>query len=171
MQMDTDSLYMALSKDSMEAVLHDDKKAEFELLRPSWFPRNVLPEDIPFDPEVHGIEHPGFNKRKPGLFKIDWSGEEMVGLCSKTYLRYSAAADQEEERENLAKRTLLEEEFEREDREFNDVFDLHDPDEEIVEPPPLPRVPEPLNGHKMSCKGIQKKRNKDRLTFETYVDV
>ena len=94
----------------------------------------------------------------------------MVALCSKTYLRYSAAADRKECK-NLAQRTLLDEALEREDHEFDDVFDLHHPDEEIVEPPPLPQVPEPLNGHKMSCKGIQKKHNKDRLTFETYVDV
>ena len=34
-QMDTDSLYMALSKDSLEVVFRDDKKAEFESVRPS----------------------------------------------------------------------------------------------------------------------------------------
>ena len=95
-QMDTDSLYKALSKDSLEAILRDEKKAEFESVRPSWFPQNVSPEHIPFEPEVHWIEHPGFHKRKPGLFKIEWSGEAMVALCSKTYLGYSAAADREE---------------------------------------------------------------------------
>ena len=26
-----------------------------------------------------------FDKRTPGLFKIEWEGEGMVGLCSKTY--------------------------------------------------------------------------------------
>ena len=100
---------------------------------------------------------------------MEWSGEAMVAFCSKTYLGYSAAADREE-CENLVQRTLLDEALECEDREFNDVYDLHDPDEEIVKLPLLPRVPEPLNGHKMSCNGIQKKRNKDPLTFEMYVE-
>ena len=81
----------------------------------------------------------------------------MVALCSKTYLGYSLAAKREE-RENLAQQTRLNEALECEDHDFDDVFDLHDPDnEEIVEPPPLPLVPQPREVHKMSCKGLQKK--------------
>ena len=79
----------------------------------------------------------------------------------QTYLGYSAVATDCKECKNLAQRTLLEEALEREDHEVDDVFYLHDPDEEIVEPPPLPQVPVPLHGHKMFCKGIQKKCNKD----------
>ena len=96
----------------------------------------------------------------------------MVALCSKTYLGYSLAAEREE-RENLATQTRLNEALEHEDHEGDDVFHLHNPDndEEIVEPPPLPLVPQPLEAHKMSCKGLQKKPNKDRLTFDAYVDV
>ena len=113
-------------------------------MRPLWFPRNVLSEDMPFDHEVPEIEHLGFDKRKPSVFKIEWLCKAMVELGSKTYLRYPAAADREEH-ENLAQRTLLDEALEHEDHEFDDVFDLHDPDEEIVKPPPLPRVPQPLH--------------------------
>ena len=50
-------------------------------------------------------------------------------------------------------------------------FDCHDPEAKKVVSPPLPEVPEAVCKHKISCKGIQKKRNKDRLTFEHYVDV
>ena len=88
---------------------------------------------------------------------LPWTGDAMVVLCSKTYLGYSLAAEREE-RENLAQETRLNEALDSEDHEFDDVFDLHDPDEEeIVEPPPLPLVPQPREAHKMSCKGLQKK--------------
>ena len=26
-----------------------------------------------------------FDQRTPGLFKVEWKGDDMVGLCSKTY--------------------------------------------------------------------------------------
>ena len=103
-QMDTDSLYMALSKDLLGAIVCPEKRAEFESVKSKWFPRKVAPEDVPFDPKVHGIEHPGFDKRRPGLFKIEWTVDAMVALCSKTYLGYSLAAEREE-RKNLAQQT------------------------------------------------------------------
>ena len=31
-----------------------------------------------------------FDKRTPGLFKVEWSGAGFVGLCSKTYYCFGA---------------------------------------------------------------------------------
>ena len=31
-----------------------------------------------------------YDKRSPGLFKVDWSGDGFVGLCSKTYYCFEA---------------------------------------------------------------------------------
>ena len=31
-----------------------------------------------------------YDKRKPGLFKVEWSGDGFVGLCSKTYYCFGA---------------------------------------------------------------------------------
>ena len=32
----------------------------------------------------------GFDKRTPGLFKVEWCGDGIVGLCSKTYYCFGA---------------------------------------------------------------------------------
>ena len=44
----------------------------------NWFPRNDT------------AEHKAYDKRTPGLFKVEWEGEGIVGLCSKTYYCFGA---------------------------------------------------------------------------------
>jgi hypothetical protein len=39
-----------------------------------WFPRTCC------------REHAQFDKRTPGLFKVEYEGETMIGLCSKTFI-------------------------------------------------------------------------------------
>ena len=65
--MDTDSGYMSLAGDSLE------EKARFAAIQHRWFP----PHDT--------SEHVTYDKCKPGLFKVEWKGDEFVGLNSKTY--------------------------------------------------------------------------------------
>ena len=81
-----DSAYMALSAGSLEEVVKPEKKAEYERglaglcddafdpIGDRWFPRNCC------------TKHARFDKRVPGLFKTEYEGEEMIGLCSKTYV-------------------------------------------------------------------------------------
>ena len=38
-----------------------------------------------WEPRECCIKQKKFDKRTPGLFKIEWQGEGMIGLCSKTY--------------------------------------------------------------------------------------
>ena len=54
--MDTDSAYIAIAGPSVESLV-----------------RSELPE------------HKAYDKRTPGLFKEEWSGEGIIGLSSKTY--------------------------------------------------------------------------------------
>ena len=46
--------------------------------------------------------HRAYYKRTPGLFKVEWSGDGFVGLCSKTYY-YFGATDKQSTKE-LSKR-------------------------------------------------------------------
>ena len=39
-----------------------------------WFPRTCCGK------------HAKFDKRTPGLFKLEYEGDEMIGLCSKSYV-------------------------------------------------------------------------------------
>ena len=78
LEMDTDSLYMALGGDSVEELVKPERKEEFQAVKSSWFPRRDTPENAAYD------------KRTPGLFKVEWSGQGFVGLNSKTYYCWGA---------------------------------------------------------------------------------
>ena len=88
-EMDTDSAYMALAApDFVSAIrpeLRDtylkgltgycipDLKIEADGDR-HWFPRSCC------------NDHAKFDKRTSGLFKIEYEGDAMIWLCSKTYV-------------------------------------------------------------------------------------
>ncbi|XP_048238897.1 uncharacterized protein LOC124129020 [Haliotis rufescens] len=88
MEMDTDSAYMALSAKCLSDVIKPTKQSAYQdqlkglcgdhnpddshVTR--WFPRSCC--------SVHALH----DKRTPGLFKLEYEGDEMIGLCSKTYL-------------------------------------------------------------------------------------
>ena len=77
-EMDTDSAYVAISGDSVESLVKPELKAEFEQDKCNWFPRTDTDE------------HKAYDKRTPGLFKVEWEGQGIVGLCSKTYYCFGA---------------------------------------------------------------------------------
>lgn len=62
-EVDTDSAYVALSGESVEALVKPELRADFEREKCSWFPRD-------FDDEVRA-----FDKRTPGLFKTEFEGD------------------------------------------------------------------------------------------------
>ena len=72
LEMDTDSAYMALT-DNFENLIKEELKEEFDSEKDKWFPRSNTEEFKRFD------------KRTPGLFKVEYEGDGMVALCSKTY--------------------------------------------------------------------------------------
>ena len=89
MEMDTDSLYLALGATTIEDCIRPEMRDEWEKIRVSdcrddftansttnFFPRTCCPKHIQFD------------KREPGLFKEEFRCTEMICLCSKTYCCY-----------------------------------------------------------------------------------
>ena len=72
-EMDTDSAYLAISGNTLDEIIKPEKRALYEREKNKWFPR----EDTP--------AHKAFDKRTPGLFKVEWEGVGIVALCSKTY--------------------------------------------------------------------------------------
>ena len=80
MDPDTDSAYMALSGESLESLVKPELREAFEAnhLRAHWF----LQTDT--------VEHRAYDKRTPGLFKEEWQGNGIIGLCSKTYYFFGA---------------------------------------------------------------------------------
>jgi len=65
-EMDCDSAYMALSGE-FEDIIKPDLRDDFELNKSKWFILN------------------SYDKRTPGLFKIEFTGIGAIALCSKAY--------------------------------------------------------------------------------------
>ena len=58
-EMDTDSEYIAIAGNSVENLVKPELRAEFERDVNNWFPRTDT------------AEHKAYDKRKPGLFKVE----------------------------------------------------------------------------------------------------
>ena len=86
LEMDTDSVYLALSKENLEDVILPGKRAEWEQLRSKdctdIFTANATDT---FFPRTCCNAHKKHDKREPGLFKKEFRCAEMLCLCSKTY--------------------------------------------------------------------------------------
>jgi hypothetical protein len=100
-EMDTDSLYLALATPSLELAVKPAMKERFKAEYKQWFPRQAcsLHEDdffnsimtpnppSPFNPATCSdcATIAAYDKRTPGLFKLEFKGDIMISLCSKTY--------------------------------------------------------------------------------------
>lgn len=98
-QMDTDSAYMAISAKSLEDVVKEDMREEFysewgkwfpaeacELHEADWIKRKVDRTPLPEPPHLCCKQRKEYDKRTPGLFKLEWSGDGIIALCSKSYM-------------------------------------------------------------------------------------
>ena len=66
-QMDTDSMYFALSYDTLEEAVKPELKREFENSKKQW------------------LSWEKWSNREPGLFKLEKEGTRAIALCSKCY--------------------------------------------------------------------------------------
>ena len=96
-EMDTDSAYIALAGDSIDDLVAQEHREHYFRNRSQWLPAECC--DNHKDDYVHTrlagrtwtatepccIARKAYDKRTPGLFKIEWCGDGFIGLCSKTY--------------------------------------------------------------------------------------
>ena len=76
-EMDTDSAYMAISGDSFEQLIKPELREELENDKRNWFVTPLTPQ----------------GKRTPGLFKVEFEGDKIISLCSKSYCTELFATD------------------------------------------------------------------------------
>ena len=53
----SDSLYMALSAESIEAVIKPELRDEFKAVKSQWFPRTDTADNAAFDTRTPGEQH------------------------------------------------------------------------------------------------------------------
>ena len=98
--MDTDSAYIALAGESIDDLVVD--RENYFRHRSEWLPVECCDEHHKDYVNARISGHPWtkaepcclarrmFDKRTPGLFKVEWRGDGFVGLCSKTYYCFGA---------------------------------------------------------------------------------
>ena len=108
LEMDTDSLYLALPDKELYDCIREESKTERELMRTGDckddFTANTTTNFFPTTCSTKHIKH---DKREPGFFKEEFFCTEMVCLCSKTYCcYYSNSNNHKFSSKGLNKRTL-----------------------------------------------------------------
>ena len=85
-QMDTDSLYMAITGLKFDYIIKPEMEKQFELERNQWFPStNDEMVEVESIGKKYKVSKKQFDKRTPGLFKLEWDGHAMIALPSKMY--------------------------------------------------------------------------------------
>ena len=83
MQMDTDSLYIAIARDSVDNCVKPEKIIEWLETKRKWFPSE---DQTLINFNGHEITANQYSLREPGLFKEEFSGDGMICLNSKVYI-------------------------------------------------------------------------------------
>ena len=109
--MDTDIAYLALAGESVDDLVTSELRERYFRHRSEWLPSVCCDEHQ--NEYVHcrlanrpwvGDEacckaRKAYEKRTPGLFKVEWSGYGFVGMCSKTCYCFGAT-DKYSKRQN-----------------------------------------------------------------------
>ena len=86
-EMDTDSAYFAISGNCLSDIVKPSMKSAFQTrISSNCANTDQIADTNIFFPRECCNTHIRFDKRTPGLFKLEASGDEMVALSSKTYL-------------------------------------------------------------------------------------
>ena len=101
-EMDTDSAYIALAGDTIDDLVAPEHREHYFRHRSEWLPAECCDKHkgdyvqtrlagLPWTAtESCCLSRKAFDKRTPGLFKVEWRGDGFIGLCSKTYYCFGA---------------------------------------------------------------------------------
>ncbi len=84
MEMDTDSLYIAFARDTIDECVKKDLQEEWKKEKYKWFASED--EKCTFNFRGERITFKQYDKRTPGKFKLEFEGEGMGCLNSKVYI-------------------------------------------------------------------------------------
>ena len=96
-EMDTNSYYMVLSTPTLDEAVRPELRKQFFEEFHTWFPSPACDSDMQDFVECRVahrawtprgqccLDRKAYDKRTPGLFKLEYKGDGIVALCSKTY--------------------------------------------------------------------------------------
>ena len=89
LEMDTDSLYLALAEKELKDCIRPEMRPEWQRLRSNDSVNSFTADAVAnFFLRTCCVKHKEHDKREPGLFKEEFRCTEMLCLCSKTYCCY-----------------------------------------------------------------------------------
>ena len=94
LEMDTDSMYLALAEKELEDCIRPEMISEWQRLRSIDCVDNFTADAVTdFFPRTCCVKHKQHDKIEPGLFKEEFICTEMLCLRSKTYCCYDVTAN------------------------------------------------------------------------------
>ena len=108
LEMDTDSLYLALAEKELEDCIRPEMRAEWQRLQSNDCVDSFTADAVTrFFPRTCCVKYKQHDKRELGLFKEEFWCTEMFCLCSKTYCCYDVTSNKLKfSRKGLIKRVL-----------------------------------------------------------------
>ena len=93
LEMDTDSLYLALAEKELEDCIRPEMRTEWQRLRSNDCVDNFTTDAVAnFLPRTCCVKQKQHDKREPGQFKEEFRCTEMLCLCSETYCCYDVTS-------------------------------------------------------------------------------
>ena len=86
LEMDTDSAYLSLAGKQFEDIVKPNKKQSLHYEKMGQCRDFEYTSEDGFFPRECCKRHKAYDKRTPGLFKMEAEGKAMIALCSKTYI-------------------------------------------------------------------------------------
>ena len=86
LEMDTDSAYISTSAKTLEEIILPEKRKLLHHEKMGQCHDFHYTSEDGFFPRECCKEHKAYDKRTPGLFKVEAQGKAMIALCSKTYI-------------------------------------------------------------------------------------
>ncbi|KAK3108402.1 hypothetical protein FSP39_007266 [Pinctada imbricata] len=83
LEMDTDSNYLCISGENLREVVKPEMLQMYDHFLKDYCRENAC---AAFLPRECCDMHKKYDRRVPGLFKTEYEGDKMIGLCSKTYV-------------------------------------------------------------------------------------
>ena len=86
LEMDTDSAYISMSAKTLEEMVLPEKRQLLHHEKMGQCRDFDYTSEDGFFPRECCKKHKAYDKRTPGLFKVEAQGKAMIALCSKTYI-------------------------------------------------------------------------------------
>ena len=109
MEMDTDSLYIAFARDTIDECVKLHLKKKWKKEKYKWLASDDTQNTIDFQDKQVTLKQ--YDKRTPGKFKIEFQGEGMACPNSKTYIIWNSLKSKISCKGTQQKRNLLLKEY------------------------------------------------------------